>query len=179
MCKLAAKDKYQRKPFKPQIYKCREQSRSYGQGSYQARSDSENRGYIVNNSSRQNYRGNRFKVNSRGYGRQNNREKYRNEGYSSNNRDRNMSRERTFTRNYGNNRDRSSSNDRSRSGSRASTNRDRIRCYACREYDHFARDCPNSTEERDLEQLQHMLNMEEQDHRIESSDEDYRSPLNL
>ena len=65
------------------------------------------------------------------------------------------------------------------SGSRASTNRDRIRCYACREYDHFARDCPNSREERNLEQLQHMLNMEEQDHRVESSDEDYRSPLNL
>ena len=25
----------------------------------------------------------------------------------------------------------------------ASTNRDRIRCYNCREYDHFARDCPH------------------------------------
>ena len=36
----------------------------------------------------------------------------------------------------------------------ASTNRDRIRCYDCSEYDHFARDCPNSREERDLEQLQ-------------------------
>ena len=34
-------------------------------------------------------------------------------------------------------------------------------------------------EERNLEQLQHMLNMEEQDRRVESSDEDYRSPLNL
>ena len=79
-------------------------------------------------------------------------------------------------------RDRSSSNDRSRSGSRASMNRDRIRCYACREYDHFVRNCPNSREERDLEQLQHMLNMEEQDHRslsTHSSDEDCRSPLNL
>ena len=119
MCKLAAKDKYERKPFKPQIHKCREQSSSYGQGSYQARSDSENRGYIVNNSSRQNYRGNRFKVNSRGYGRQNNRENYRNEGYSSNNRDRNMSREKNILQGInGNNRDRNSSNDRSRSGSR-------------------------------------------------------------
>ena len=52
----------------------------------------------------------------------------------------------------------------------------------CREYDHFARDCPNSREERDLEQLQPMLNMEEQDDRslsTPSSDEDYRSPLNL
>ena len=72
-------------------------------------------------------------------------------------------RERTFVGNY--RRDRSSSNDRSRSGSRASTNRDRIRCYACREYDHYARNCPNSREERDLEQLWHMLNMEEQDHK--------------
>ena len=98
-----------------------------------------------------------------------------NERYSNNNRDRNRSRERVLTRSYG--RDR-----RSRSGSRASTNRDRIRCYACREYDHFARDCPNSREERDLEQLQHLLNMEEQDHRslsTPSSDEDYRSPLIL
>ena len=49
----------------------------------------------------------------------------------------------------------------------------------CREYDHSARDFPNSREERHLEQLQQMLNMEEQDHRVESSDEDYRSPLNL
>ena len=179
MSKLAAKDSHERKPFKPQIYKSRGQSRSYGQGGYQARSDSGNRGYIANNSSRQNYGGNRFRGNFRGYGRQNNRENYRNEGYGSNNRDRNRSWERTITRSNGNGRDRSSSNDRSRSGSSASTNRDRIRCYACRECDHFARDCPNCTEERDFEQLQHMLNMEEQDHRVESSDEDYRSPLNL
>ena len=82
---------------------------------------------------------------------------------NNNNRDRNRSRERTFVRNY--RRDRSSSSDRSRSGSRASTNRDRIRCYACREYDHFARNCSNYREERDFEQLHHMLNMEEQDHR--------------
>ena len=113
--------------------------------------------------------------------RQDSRERYRKERYSNhNNRNRNRSGERAFVRNY--RRDRSSSNDRSRSGSRASTNRDRIRCYICREYDHFARDCPNSREERDLEQLQHMLNMEEQDCRslsAHSSDEDCRSPLNL
>ena len=47
-------------------------------------------------------------------------------------------------RNYSRGRDRSSGNSRSRSGSTANTNRDRIRCYKCREYDHFARDCPNS-----------------------------------
>ena len=73
MSKLGAKDSHERKPFKPQIYKSRGQSRSYGQGGYQARSDSGNRGYIANNSSRQNYRGNRFRGNFRGYGRQNKR----------------------------------------------------------------------------------------------------------
>ena len=32
---------------------------------------------------------------------------------------------------------------RSRSNSRVTTNRDRIRCFRCREYDHFANECPN------------------------------------
>ena len=60
-----------------------------------------------------------------------------------------------------------------------------MRCYNCREYDHFARNCPNSREERDLEQLQQMLNMEakEQTHlltnRQDSPTENYRNPLNL
>ena len=48
------------------------------------------------------------------------------------------------------------------SGSRASTNRDRIRCYKYREYDHFTKDCPTSREERELEQLQQMLNLEDE-----------------
>ena len=42
MSKLAAKDNHERKPFKPQIYKCRGQSRSYGQGGYQVRSHNGN-----------------------------------------------------------------------------------------------------------------------------------------
>ena len=78
--------------------------------------------------------------------------------------------------------DRSSSNYRYRSGSRASTNRDRIKCYACREYDHFVRNYPNSREERDLEKLQHMLNMEEQDYgslTMHSSDEDLQKSFKL
>ena len=33
---------------------------------------------------------------------------------------------------------------RSRSNSRVSANRDPIRCYRCREYDHFASECPNT-----------------------------------
>ena len=32
----------------------------------------------------------------------------------------------------------------SRSGSRISTNMDRVGCYKCQEYDHFASDCSNS-----------------------------------
>ena len=64
-------------------------------------------------------------------------------------------------------------------------NRDRIRCYNCREYDHFARDCPNSREERDLEQLQLMLDLEAEEQtqlltsRQDSPTQDYRSHLNL
>ena len=33
---------------------------------------------------------------------------------------------------------------RNRSNSRVTTNRDRIRCYQCREYDHFPNECPNA-----------------------------------
>ena len=37
---------------------------------------------------------------------------------------------------------------RSRSNSRVSTNHDHVRCYRCREYGHFASECPNmSTDE--------------------------------
>ena len=79
------------------------------------------------------------------------------------------------------------SNSRLRPGPHASTNRDRIRCYNCREYDHFARDCLTSREERALEQLQQMLNLEEEEEqthlltcRQNSPTENYRmSPLNL
>ena len=44
-----------------------------------------------------------------------------------------------------------SSSSRSRSGSRASTNRGRIRCYKCREYDHFTKDCLTSKLEKETE----------------------------
>ena len=85
-----------------------------------------------------------FKRQNRGKYRRN----YRNENYNRE-RDRSRSRERSFSRNISNRRnDRSINNSRWRSGSRASTNRDRIRCYKCREYDHFMKDCPTSKEER-------------------------------
>ena len=38
---------------------------------------------------------------------------------------------------------RTGSKSSSRSSSRASINRDRVRCFKCREYDHFAHECPN------------------------------------
>ena len=61
-----------------------------------------------------------------------------------------------------------------------------MRCYNCRQYDHFMRHCPTSREERELEQLQWMLNLEaeEQSHllpnRQNSPIENSRTnPLNL
>ena len=59
-----------------------------------------------------------------------------------------------FSRSFSGDRNRSTSNRQSRSESRASMNRVRITCYKCREYDHFAKDCPTSIEEGELEQLQ-------------------------
>ena len=62
-----------------------------------------------------------------------------------------------------------------------------MRCYNWRENDHFARDCPTSREERAIEQLQQMLNLEEEQQqtypltcRQNSPTENYRMcPLNL
>ena len=54
------------------------------------------------------------------------------------------------------------SNGRSRSGSRASTNRDRIRCFECREYDQFARECLTRREKREIEQMQQMFNLDDE-----------------
>ena len=56
---------------------------------------------------------------------------------------------------------RSIGNSRSRSGSRATTNRERIRCFECREYDHFVRDCPTRKARREIEQRQQMFNVDE------------------
>ena len=47
-------------------------------------------------------------------------------------------------------------------------NQDRIRCYKCREYDHFKKDCPTSKEERELEQLQQMSNLEDEQTSLKS-----------
>ena len=47
--------------------------------------------------------------------------------------------------------DRSRSEPRSRSNSRVSTNRDKIRYYRCREYDHFAIESPNTATDEELD----------------------------
>ena len=46
------------------------------------------------------------------------------------------------------------------SGSGVSTNRDSIRCYKCTEYDHFVKDFPTTKEEREMEQIQQMFNLD-------------------
>ena len=110
-----------------------------------------------------NYRGS-YGHNMRGnqrYRRQNNNNRrgdFRNQNY-----DRNRS------RSYeGHNRDRrddkSVNNSMSWSGLRATTSRNRIRCFRCREYNHFMRDCPTTQESREVEQIQWMFNMDE-DHK--------------
>ena len=58
-------------------------------------------------------------------------------------------------------RDRSMSNGRSRPGSRVNTNRDRIRCFECREYNHFAKECLTRQEKREIEQIQQMFNLDD------------------
>ena len=47
--------------------------------------------------------------------------------------------------------DRSRSEFKSRSNSIVSSNKDRIRCYRCKEYDHFAIECPNTATDEELE----------------------------
>ena len=61
MSKLGVTDNHERRPFKSQICKSREQNRSYGQGRYQPRSNDRNRSYGAGSSTRQNYWVNRFR----------------------------------------------------------------------------------------------------------------------
>ena len=103
-----------------------------------------------------NYRGSNG-YNMRGnqrYGRQNNNSR------RGNFRNQNGNRSRSYERQIRERRDdRSISNSRSKSGSRATIDRDRIRCFECREYDHFARDCPTTWASREAKQIQQMFNM--------------------
>ena len=97
----------------------------------------------------QNYRGQNFRGGYRG--------NFRNDNFG---RGISRYRERQYSGRYRRN---EQSSCRFRSGSRASTTRDRIRCFKCRGYDHFTKDCPNvsHTEKEQSEQIQQMLNFED------------------
>ena len=178
--KLTAQGSNKNKPFKPEIYQGKRggQTKNYhDQGNYQNRYRSSSGGRRMSFRGRAQYSQN-YRVRSQyiitiievtlgeelleeckiievrilrgGY-----RGKYQNKDFG---RGRSRPRERQyssdFRRNY-------QSSGRSRSGLRASTNIDRIRCFKCREYDHFAKDCPNSgTEKEQSGQIQQMFNLE-------------------
>ena len=172
---LVTEDEGHPKPFKPQVYQSnrgRNQSRSNYCGRFKNNTyrgcPSYNKNFRGRNrhnfSNRGNYRYNmqcsqRYRNNDNDYRRNN----YRDQGY-----DRNRSRS-LDRQDRGRRRDRSASNGRSRSGSRVSTNRDRIRCFKCREYNHFARECLTRQENREIEQIQQMFNLDNKQTALQAS----------
>ena len=174
MGKLAARDSDITRPFKPQIYqsKRRGQSRNFydthncDRGNYinRYRPDSnDRRNQYAQNRSRPKYEQNYRRENIRGHlrsyqhpRRQNSRE------YRGNYRNKNYSRDR----------------DRSRSGSKGSTHRDQIRCYKCREYDHFTKHCPILKEEREIEQIQQLFNLDKEQTSLKTLTRDTYDSLN-
>ena len=146
MGKLVTEDEGQSKLFKPQVYqpnRGRNQNRDNYHGRF--RNNNAYRGHPTYN---QNFRGRaKGSFNNRGHCRyntqgnqryRNNYNNYRRNGYRGQDYHRNRSR--SLDRQVrGRRNDSSESNGRSRPGSRASTNGDRIRCFECRDYDHFAR----------------------------------------
>ena len=134
------------KPFKPQVY----QKRGRGQRQSYDRDRSRNNSR-QGQSFGQNRRGNEYRRNgyTQNFSRNNGRDRGRNfnRNYGS---DRSRSREgRLSPRRYNNN-NRQNANSRfrlrsrSRSNSRIRTNRDRVRCYRCQEYDHYTNECQNA-----------------------------------
>ena len=94
----------------------------------------------------QNY-GTRGDSRDRGRGRVNYRGDFSNDRNSSRDRNRSRTRERCLTSRRDDRRYHSPNlnlGTRNRSTSRVKMNRDRIKCFKCREYDHFANECPNS-----------------------------------
>ena len=133
------------KPFKPQIYQKRGRGQRQSYDRDRSRNNSRQGQIFGQNRHRNDYRRNGYMQNfSRNISRDRSRDINRN--YSS---DRSRSRERRLSpRRYNNNRQNANSRfrsrSRSRSNSRIRTNRDRVRCYRCREYDHYANECQNA-----------------------------------
>ena len=59
-----------------------------------------------------------------------------------------------------------------------SNNRDRIRCHKCREYDHFAKDCPTTKTEKETDQIQQMFNLDEEETSLKMLATDIYDSLN-
>ena len=136
------------KPFKPQVYHRRGRGQRQGYDRDRSRNNSRQGQSFGQNRHGNEYRRNGYAQNfSRNNGR--NRGRNFNRNYSSN---RSRSRERRLSpRRYDNNNNnrqnansRFRSRSRSRSNSRVRTNRDRIRCYRCQEYHHYANECQNA-----------------------------------
>ena len=150
MYKMSIQQEEGKKPFKPQVYPKRgrgQRRQNFGNKDRSRNNDRQRQNFrqtqngCRNGNRRGNYRQNFGRSNSRDRGRQNVRRNY-------NNNDRSRSRERSptprryTTRQY--NSPSINSGSRSRSKSRVTENRDRIRFFRCREYDHFANECPNT-----------------------------------
>ena len=138
-------------PYKPQIYQ-------RGRGQNCRRFDGRNswRGYRPYSRNRND--GNRGYGCKRGnFRRDNFRGRYNNRGRYNSNRevDRTWENRRGWRQSTSRERSQDSqswSPSISRSRSRTNTNRDSIRCFRCRKYDHFAHDCPNqATDDSDKE----------------------------
>ena len=167
MGKLSTEDEGQSKTFKSQVYHPN-RGRNQIRGNYHGRCRNNNayRGHPMYNQNFRgrvrdsfNYRGN-YRGNTRGNQRYRNNNNYRRNGYRG--QDYDMNRSRSLDRWVrGRRNDRSASNGRSRSGSRVSTNRYRIRCFKCIEYDHLARECPTRQENRRTEQIQQMFSLDD------------------
>ena len=135
------------KPFKPQVYQKRGRGQRQSYGRDRSRNNSRQGQNFGQNRHRNEYRRNGYTQN---FSRNNSRDRSRNfnRNYGS---DRSRSRERRLSpRRYNNNNNRQNVNSRfrsrsrSRSNSRIRTNRDRVRCYRCREYDQYVNEYQNA-----------------------------------
>ena len=175
MGKLVTEDEGHSKPFRPQIYQPgggRNQNRGNSHGRF--RNNAYRGCTLYNKNFRGRYRGNLNNTGNYGYnGRggqryRNNYNDYRRNNYRGQDYDRNRSRS-LDRQDRSRQRDRRVSNGRLRSGSRASTNRDRTRCFECRECDHFAKECLTRQEKREIEQIQQMFNLDDEQTLLQTS----------
>ena len=159
----------------------RDNSRSRDRNSYRNGNRYNNRSNYRKEDSSQRYgNGNQDCGRSRDRDRdRRNRSSFRESSQSS--RSQNRYKNRRQSRDVARNRDMSES--RSRSSSHESTNRDRIRCYRCNEYDHFARECSNDATVRNSSDAEgSLLRMSDTDqtYALDYADgEDFDMDLNM